>query len=174
MKFKTKVQRSAVHFQLKKRFSGLKDEREKISPTWRRLYETHIFAKFLDFGQNILPVIYVKLSCHSKIGSLDSAQRKIGGLNFTKRERNLKPAGRNWTNTTARRGFLCLSHRFKSINFKSILHILFGYCVNHFLDNYYKQALIRGHFSYQQSKFTYIQCYIINIRKITKIRICYW
>ena len=118
------VQRSTVHFQLEKRFYGLKDETGKISPTWRRLYETHIFAKFLDFGQKILPLIYLKLSCHSKLGFLDSAQRKIGCLNLTKRERNLKPAGWNWTNTTARRGFLCLI-QFKFISYKSILHILF-------------------------------------------------
>ena len=40
----------------------LRMKQEKISPTWRRSYATHIFAKFLDFGPKILPVIYFNWS----------------------------------------------------------------------------------------------------------------
>ena len=39
----------------------LRMKQEKSSQTLRRLYETHIFAKFLDFGQKILLVIYLKV-----------------------------------------------------------------------------------------------------------------
>ena len=53
-------------------FRRKKKKKKTVLSTYidERLYETHIFARFLDFGQKILPVSYLKLLCHSKI--LDS------------------------------------------------------------------------------------------------------
>ena len=71
-----------------------KMKQEKSSPTWRKLYATHIFAKFLDFGQKYYQSSTLSCRATAKFGFLDSAQRKIGCLNLTKLERNLKPAER--------------------------------------------------------------------------------
>ena len=114
-----------------------KMKQEKSSPTWRKLYATHIFAKFLDFGQKYYQSSTLSCRATAKFGFLDSAQRKIGCLNLTKLERNLKPAGRRpEKNKAATRCFHCLSLRFKFISYKSTLHFLFAHCVNYFLDNY--------------------------------------
>ena len=67
----TQNSRGRLFFQPKNNFYEHLDKTGKSMPTWKRIYETHIFTKFTDFGKRILvEIIYVMLRCSKRIQSL--------------------------------------------------------------------------------------------------------